>query len=79
MSCSAGGRCGLDPMLLWLWLWWRLAAAALIQPLAWEFPYAADAPHKNFKKQTFSTYYVHALYTLGTLHVLIHLLLTVTL
>ena len=25
------------------WLWYRLAAAALIQPLAWEFPYASGA------------------------------------
>ena len=24
-----------------LWLWCRLVAAALIQPLAWELPYAA--------------------------------------
>ena len=26
-----------------LCLWCRLAATALIQPLVWEFPYAADA------------------------------------
>ena len=30
---------GLDLMLLWLW--YRLEAAALIPPLAWELPYAA--------------------------------------
>ena len=30
--------CGWDLVLLWLW--WRLAAAAVIQPLAWEFPHA---------------------------------------
>ena len=29
----------MDPVLLWLWC--RLAAAALIGPLAWEPPYAA--------------------------------------
>ena len=35
-----GHRCGLDPELLWLWC--RLAAAAApIQPLAWDLPYAA--------------------------------------
>ena len=31
-------RHGLDPVLLWLWC--RLAAIALIQPLPWEPPYA---------------------------------------
>ena len=36
---------GLDQWvkdLALLWLWYRLAAAALFQPLAWEFPYATD-------------------------------------
>ena len=28
MSCGVGGRCGSD--LVWLWLWCRLAAIALI-------------------------------------------------
>ena len=32
-------------------LWRRLAGAALIQPLAWELPYAKDAALKS-KKQT---------------------------
>ena len=33
-----------------LWLWCSLAAAALIQPLAWELPYAAGATlKKNLK------------------------------
>ena len=36
-----GHRCGSDSMLLWLWC--RQAAAAPIQPPAWELPYAADA------------------------------------
>ena len=36
-----GHRCGSDPTLLWLWR--RLAATALIRPLAWELPYAAGA------------------------------------
>ena len=34
-----------DPALLWLWC--RPAAAALIQPLAWEPPYAASAALKS--------------------------------
>ena len=38
----------LDPMLLWLWH--RLAAAALIQPLSWELPYAAFAAIKKQNK-----------------------------
>ena len=36
-----------DPALLWLWC--RLAAAAPIQPLAWELPYAASAALKGKK------------------------------
>ena len=36
-----------DPALLWLWH--KLAAAALIQPLAWELPYAAGAALKRQK------------------------------
>ena len=38
---------------MWLWLWLRLAAVALIQPLAWELPYAADVALKRKKKQLF--------------------------
>ena len=33
-----------------LWLWRRLAAAALIGPLAWEPPYAAGAALEKTKK-----------------------------
>ena len=33
-----------------LWLWCRLAAAALILPLAWEFPYATGAALKKQNK-----------------------------
>ena len=48
-----GCRCSLDPMLPWLWH--RLAAAVLIQPLAQELPYAASAfvkrKHKKRTKQ----------------------------
>ena len=48
MSCGVGRRCGSDSMLLWLWC--RLAAAAVIQPLAWEPPYATGATLKRQKK-----------------------------
>ena len=48
-----GRRRGSDPMLLWLWLWQRVAAAALIPPLAWEPPYAGGVgPKKTKNKQT---------------------------
>ena len=43
---------GLDQWvkeLVLLWLWHRLAAAALIRLLSWELPYAAGA---TLKKQT---------------------------
>ena len=36
--------------LLLLWLWRRLAAAAPIQPLAWEPPYAMGVALKQTKK-----------------------------
>ena len=38
MSCGAGRRHSSGPLLLWLW--YRAAATALIQPLAWELSYA---------------------------------------
>jgi len=46
-SCGVGGRRGSDSVLLWLWR--RLAATALIQPLAWETPYATGAALKKAK------------------------------
>ena len=49
MSCDVGCRFGLDPELLWLWR--RLAATALIQPLAWEPPYAAGVAQEMAKRQ----------------------------
>ena len=48
VSCGVGRRHGSDPVLLWLWC--RLAAAALIQPLAWELPYARGSALKNTEK-----------------------------
>ena len=50
MSCGAGHRCGSDPTLLWPWC--KPAAAAPIQPLAWELPYAMGLALKRQNKQT---------------------------
>ena len=47
MSCGAGRRHGLDLVLLWLCC--RLVPAALIQPLAWELPYAVGIALKRKK------------------------------
>ena len=47
MSCGVGHRHGSDPM----WLWHRPAAAAPIQPLAWELLYAAGVALKKTKKK----------------------------
>ena len=47
MSCGVGRRHSLDPALLWLCC--RPAAAALIQPRAWELPYVAGATLKRQK------------------------------
>ena len=34
-----------------LWLWYRPAPAALIQPLAWELPYVTSVALKRKKKE----------------------------
>ena len=47
VSCAVGRRRSSDPVLLWLWLWFRPAAVALIQPLAWEPPYASGMALKR--------------------------------
>ena len=49
VSCGVGRRWGLGLTLLWLWC--RPAAAALIWPLAWELPCAADAALKIQKNK----------------------------
>ena len=49
MSCGGGCRHGFDPALLWLWR--RPAATALIQPIAWEPPYAVGVALKRQKKK----------------------------
>ena len=48
MSCGVGQRQGSDLALLWLWC--RLAAVALMRPLAWESPYAMGAALKSKNK-----------------------------
>ena len=47
MSSGVGCRRGSDPALLWLWP--RLAATAMIRPLAWKPPHAAGAALKGQK------------------------------
>ena len=48
VSCGVGHRHGLDQVLLWLC--YRLAAAAPIQPLAWELLCAAGVALTRKKK-----------------------------
>ena len=45
---SVGGRGELNHEMLWLWC--RLAAIALIRPLAWEPPYATGAALEKAKR-----------------------------
>ena len=45
LSCGVGHRYSSDLVLLWLW--YRLAAVALIRPLAWGPPYATGAALKS--------------------------------
>ena len=49
VSCGVGRRYSSYSELLWLWC--RPAAVALIQPLAWEPPYAAGAALEKAKRQ----------------------------
>ena len=48
VTCGVGHRHGSDLALLWLWH--RLEATVLIQPLAWEPPYAVGAALEKTKK-----------------------------
>ena len=48
---SRGRRCSLDLASLLLWLWCGLAAAALIQTLAWELSYATGVALKSKTKK----------------------------
>ena len=49
MSSGVSHRHDSDLMLLWLWH--RPTATALIQPLAWEPPYATEVALKSENKQ----------------------------
>ena len=49
MTCDIGRRRNSDPELLCLWC--RLAATALIRPLAWEPPYAVEVAQEIAKRQ----------------------------
>ena len=49
MSCGVGCTYGGDPVCLWLWS--RLAATALIQPLAGEPLYAMGVALKKKRKK----------------------------
>ena len=49
VSCGVGRRRSSDPEMMWLW--WRPAATALIQALAWEIPYAAVALKRKKKSR----------------------------
>ena len=50
-SCGVGYRHGSDPALLWLWC--SPVAAALIQLLVWELPYAMGVDLKDREKKKF--------------------------
>ena len=45
LKAEVGCTYGSDPTLLWLW--YRLAAVALIHVLAWELPYATSVALKK--------------------------------
>ena len=49
LQTGIGPRC--SSVLALLWLWCRLAAAVLIQPLAWELPDATGVALKRKKKR----------------------------
>ena len=49
VSCGIGLRLSSDLVLMWLWC--RLAAAALIRPLACELLYAVSAALKSKRKE----------------------------
>ena len=51
MSGGVGHGQGLDPEVLWLWLWRRPGATALIRPLAWVPPRATGAALEKAKRQ----------------------------
>ena len=56
MGCGVDRRCGPDPALLWLW--WSPAAAAPIQLLAWETPYASGTALKKVLRMEREEYFL---------------------
>ena len=56
MICGVG--CRHSSHLVLLWQWHQPAAAAPIQPLAWELPYAMGAALKRQKKKKSSIWSV---------------------
>ena len=54
LGIRIAASCGLDLVLLWLWH--RPAAAALIQSLYWEHPYASDTAIKRKYIQIWSIF-----------------------
>ena len=67
MNCGVGCRCSSDPVLLWLWC--RLVAAVLIQPLAQELPHVALKSKKREKtliiKDTCTPVFIAALFAIA--------------
>ena len=54
---SVGPRGGLDPTLLWLWLWRRLATIAPIRPPPWELPHVGVALKSKKENKTIKRFY----------------------
>ena len=48
-SCGIGHMCGSDPV--WLWLWHRPSATALIRPQAWGLTFAMGVALSKKKDQ----------------------------
>ena len=51
MRCGVGCIRSSDLAFLWLWLWCRPLATALIRPLAWEPPHASGMALEKTKKK----------------------------
>ena len=67
MSYGVGQRRSLHLALLWPWC--RLAAAALIRPLAWELTYAANATLKKATTKKFIMVMCSGIHTVEKLQV----------
>jgi len=69
VSCGVDYRCDSDPELLWF----RLAAATLNQPLAWELPYATGVALESKKRKEKIQYLVLSLLLLHTVQLFMHI------